>query len=96
MDIIKIIVEAIFASSLFLNALLFIPQTIKIIKTRRAEELSLITFVGFNLIQLLMLLHGYFHQELILMLGMMLSLITSITRASWVTVRHADLYAVPR
>ena len=76
MDITKIIVEIVFAGSLILNALLFIPQTIKIFKTKSVKELSLITFAGFNVMQLLMLLHGYFHHELMLVIGMILSLIT--------------------
>ena len=73
---IKIIVEIIVSISLILNALLFIPQLIKIIKNKNAKELSLITFIGFNIMQILMLLHGYFHQEPILIIGMLLSLIT--------------------
>lgn len=76
MNTIKIIIEVIVSISLILNALLFIPQVIKIIKNKNAKELSLITFIGFNVMQILMLLHGYFHQEPILIIGMLLSLIT--------------------
>ena len=38
------IIEIIFSSALFVNAMLFIPQILKIWKTKDAAGLSLITF----------------------------------------------------
>jgi len=69
-------IEIVFSLGLFINALLFVPQTIKIYKTKNVAELSLLTFAGFNIIQLFTLLHGYLHRDYILMGGYVLSLIT--------------------
>lgn len=69
------VIEIIFGLGLFINAALFIPQIIKLYKTKNAQGLSLLTFAGFNLIQLFTVLHGYLHRDYLLMLGYVLSLI---------------------
>lgn len=61
---------------LFVNALLFVPQIIKLLKVKNPEGLSLLTFGGFNLIQLPILIHGYLTKDYILFWGYLLSLIT--------------------
>ncbi|MDR2766240.1 MAG: hypothetical protein LBB63_02125 [Holosporaceae bacterium] len=68
-------VEFMFCCGMFLNALLFIPQAIKIHRTKSALGLSPMMFVGFNIIQVFALLHGYIHRDYILMLGFALSLL---------------------
>lgn len=73
----EILVEAVFSFGLFVNAVLFIPQIIKLYKTKNADSLSLITFVGFNLIQLFVILHGYLRQDYLLIFGTTLSFLTS-------------------
>lgn len=73
---IKTFVEVFFSLGLFINAFLFIPQAVKLYRTKNSEDLSLITFAGFNLIQLFIFLHGYIHKDYLLMLGYLLSLIT--------------------
>ncbi|HAU0134657.1 TPA: hypothetical protein JBF03_10805, partial [Legionella pneumophila] len=50
------IIQLGFSLSLLVNALLFIPQIITLIKTKSSQGLSLITFAGFNIIQLFTLL----------------------------------------
>lgn len=72
----KYIVSVIFACGLFFNALVFIPQAIKIFKNKSADNLSVYTFFGFNIMQFFAILHGYYQQDMVLMLGFMLSFIT--------------------
>ena len=69
-------VELVFATGLFINAALFIPQAIEICKTKDSHGQSLLTFAGFNVIQLFTILHAYIHEDHILLLGNLLSLIT--------------------
>jgi len=65
-----------FGCSLFFNALVFIPQAIKIFKAKSSGELSLVTFLGFNIMQLLTVWHGYLEQDYTLMIGFLVSFIT--------------------
>lgn len=76
MEIIKNIIELIFSLALFINALLFIPQAIKIFKDKTSKGLSLLTFVGFLLIQFAVVLHGLINQDYILVIGYLLSMVT--------------------
>jgi len=69
-------VEAVFGLGLFINAALFIPQIIKLYRLKNSDEFSLITFAGFNIIQLFAVWHGYLHNDYVLMFGFALSLIT--------------------
>jgi MtN3 and saliva related transmembrane protein len=76
MGIFKTIIEIFFSAGMFINALLFIPQVIKLLKTKDSHDLSLLTFAGFNLIQLFILLHGLIHHDYLLLAGAGLSLLT--------------------
>ncbi|MBD2242165.1 PQ-loop domain-containing transporter [Nostoc sp. FACHB-888] len=71
----KEIVTFLFGLGFVFNASLFVPQAIKIIKTKSARNISLITFVGFNIIQLNGVLYGYYYKDLILMYGNLISFI---------------------
>src|SRR3984957_16187779 len=68
--------ELLFSSALFINALLFIPQLIKIIKEKTAHDVSLLTFVGFWLIQAAIVWHGFLHQDVLLFWGYLASMAT--------------------
>jgi MtN3 and saliva related transmembrane protein len=70
-------IEFMFGLSMFFNALIFIPQAIKIYKTKNAGGLSLATFIGFNVIQVFIILHGYIREDYVLMFGYALSLAIS-------------------
>jgi MtN3 and saliva related transmembrane protein len=72
----KEIVTFFFGLGFVFNASLFIPQAIKIIKTKSARDVSLITFAGFNFIQINGALYGYYQNDLILMYGNLISFIT--------------------
>jgi uncharacterized protein with PQ loop repeat len=51
-----------------------ITQLIPLVRTKDASELSLITFLGFNYIQIVSAAHAYLHQEMLFLLGMLLLL----------------------
>ncbi|MFQ4144339.1 hypothetical protein [Chlorogloeopsis sp. ULAP02] len=72
----KEIVTFFFGLGFVINASLFVPQAMRILKTRSAKNVSLITFSGFNLIQIDGVLYGYYQNDLILMYGNLLSFIT--------------------
>jgi MtN3 and saliva related transmembrane protein len=69
-------IEAMFSLGLFFNILLFIPQALRLLREKNAQGVSLVTFLGFNLMQLFTVLHGYLKQDYLLMLGFLLSFIT--------------------
>lgn len=72
----KQIVAVIFGLGLLGNALLFVPQAIAVWKKKSDEGISLITFGGFNLLQLLGIVHGMYQHDLSLTLGMIASFLT--------------------
>ncbi len=65
-----------FSISLLVNSLLFIPQILTILRHKSAENVSLLTFMGFNIIQLFILLHGVVNHDYLLVLGYLLSLLS--------------------
>ncbi|MDR3151640.1 MAG: hypothetical protein LBT67_02180 [Holosporaceae bacterium] len=62
-------IEIAFGFCLFANALLFVPQALKIYKTKSAKNLSLATFAGFNVVQVVTALHGYILKDWVLTYG---------------------------
>jgi len=72
-------IEFCFMSGMFINAALFIPQIIRLVKYKESKDLSIITFGGFALIQFFTILHGYLAQDYMLMFGMSLSLVSCLT-----------------
>ena len=81
----KYIVDVIFSLSLFLNAAVFIPQSLAIWRQKSAKGVSVITFLGFNVMQFFAVLHGYFAEDYLLMVGFLLSFITCgvVTCLAW-------------
>ena len=72
----KDIVAVVFGFGMLLNACLFVPQAWRLWQTKRAEGVSVLSFAGFNTLQLIGVLHGYFQQDNALMMGMFASLLT--------------------
>ncbi|MBA3536652.1 MAG: hypothetical protein H0T84_08595 [Tatlockia sp.] len=62
--------------SLVIKAALFIPQILALIKSKSAEEVSLLTFAGFNAIQLFTMLHGLKTHDYLLAIGYFLSILS--------------------
>jgi two-component system aerobic respiration control sensor histidine kinase ArcB len=70
------VIEYLFGAALFVNALLFIPQAMTIFKQKTSAGLSLVTFLGFLLIQFAVVLHGIINADYLLLVGYLLSMVT--------------------
>jgi MtN3 and saliva related transmembrane protein len=64
----KLFVEFCFGLSMFINVILFIPQIVKLFKTKNSVGVSLTTFIGFNTIQIFSIPHSYIHKDIFLCL----------------------------
>ncbi len=76
MQLVEHIIGFLFGLGLFVNAFLFIPQGIKLYRTKDAKDLSKITFVGFCIIQILAILYGLIHNDWVLVIGYGASIVT--------------------
>ena len=72
----KDIVAVIFGLGLIGNAALFVPQALAVWRKKTDEGISLITFGGFNLLQLIAIVHGVYQHDRALIIGMVASAIT--------------------
>lgn len=72
----KEIVAVVFGLGLMGNAALFVPQALAVWRKKSDEGISLITFGGFNLLQVIAIVHGAYQHDQALILGMIASLIT--------------------
>ena len=72
----KLIVAWVFGFALMGNAALFVPQALAIWRKKSDEGISLITFAGFNLLQVIAIVQGVYQRDLALIVGMIASLIT--------------------
>ncbi|MGQ3892070.1 PQ-loop domain-containing transporter [Legionella sp. CNM-4043-24] len=76
MSIMEYVIQYGFSISLLVNAALFIPQIMALIKNKSAQGVSLLTFAGFNVIQLFTALHGLVIKDYLLAGGYFLSIMT--------------------
>lgn len=72
------IIEFFFSVSLFINAVLYIPQIVRLYKEKHSREFSLFTFAGFCLINFFMMLHGVINKDLLLAIGSSFTLTTNL------------------
>jgi len=72
----KEIVAVIFGLGLVCNALLFVPQVLAVWRKKTDEGISLVTFGGFSVLQVVGIVHGCFQRDLSLILGMAASLLS--------------------
>ena len=72
----KEIVAWMFGLGLGCNAALFVPQVIAVWRKKSDEGISLITFGGFSVLQVIGIVHGIYQRDLSLILGMAASLLT--------------------
>ena len=72
----KEIVAVIFGLGLGCNALLFVPQVLALWRKKSDAGISLITFGGFSVLQVVGIVHGVYQRDLSLILGMAASLLT--------------------
>ena len=75
-NILEYTVETIFSLALFVNALLFIPQALRIFRKKNSSDVSLMTFLGFLLIQFAIVLHGFIVHDYKLVIGYVISMVT--------------------
>lgn len=75
MTLIHDVIEIGFSIGLFVNAILFLPQIIRLMRVKDARSLSLLTFGGFSFIQLFVVLHGFIMQDYLLTIGYLTSLV---------------------
>jgi MtN3 and saliva related transmembrane protein len=81
------IVEFGFSISLLVNAFLFIPQARLIYRRKDVNDVSLVTFIVFNIIQLFTVFHGLIIRDYILVFGFLLSMLTCGT-VSWLILYY--------
>lgn len=87
----KHIVAVIFGLGLVGNALLFVPQALAVWRKKSDEGISLLTFGGFCLLQIVSIVHGLYQHDEALTLGMAASLLTCGTLTAltvWYRVRR--------
>lgn len=72
----KQLFDILFGVGLFGNAALFIPQAVALWRKKSAEGVSVLTFGGFNVLQVIAIIHGLYWSDWALILGMVASLIT--------------------
>jgi len=75
MELFKEIITWLFGTGMVINGLLFIPQAIKIWTTKTAKGVSIPTFAGFNVLQVIGLVHGFINNVPELIPGMIVSLV---------------------
>lgn len=75
MNFIKPIIEFLFSCAVLANTVLFIFQGIKIYQDKTAKGVSLLTFIGFFLIQSTIVLHGIIWHDVLLVCGYIASML---------------------
>lgn len=73
---VKEVVESIFSAAFFINALFFIPQALRLFKEKDAKGVSIITFLGFLFIQLVVVLHVLVIHDYFLLYTYLFSMVT--------------------
>lgn len=66
--------DYLFGMGLFLNTIIIIPQFFLLLKKKRADNVSFLTFLGFCLIQLFIIFHGIYIHDKMLVIGYLFSL----------------------
>ena len=69
----KYLIDSFFGLGLIVNVILFTSQAIKLFRTKNSNNLSIITFAGFNVKQMVIALHAYVNSDPVLMYGYVLA-----------------------
>jgi len=83
-------VALVFGFGMVLNAALFVPQAIHLWRTKTSQGVSVFSFAGFNALQFIGALHGFFQHDRALMVGMLASLLTCGT-VTLLAARYAGM-----
>ena len=70
-------IDVVFGVGLFINAILFIPQIVALWRKKHADDVSLLTFAGFNIINIFTVLHGVTVGDKWLIIGYSFSVTTN-------------------
>lgn len=73
------VLQVAFSVALFVNAILFIPQAMKIVKAKNSQSVSLMTYVGFIVIQFVCMLYGIHIKDWILTYGFFVAMLTCMS-----------------
>jgi MtN3 and saliva related transmembrane protein len=86
----KYLAEIGFSISLLANAILFVPQALKLYRAKTAKGVSFLTFFGFNIIQTFTAIHAYLTSDWILLMGSVLALFTCaiVTTLAYIYRKH--------
>ena len=76
MNIVSWVIDFIFEISLFVNAMLFIPQILQLLKQKHSKDVSLLTFGGFCIMQITAIVYGVLKQDMFMIVGYSVSLLT--------------------
>lgn len=87
------IVTFLFGLGLIGNAGLFVPQAIAVWRKKSDEGISLITFGGFSILQVVGIVHGLYEHDWSLIIGMSASLLTCGTVTGLTVVYRAQRLA---
>ncbi|MGA9585415.1 MAG: hypothetical protein WBQ95_08820 [Terracidiphilus sp.] len=72
----KEIVAVMFGLGLLCNALLFVPQVLAVWRKKTDQGISLITFGGFSVLQVIGIVHGMYQKDISLIVGMAASFLS--------------------
>jgi MtN3 and saliva related transmembrane protein len=72
----KIVMEGQYGIGLLVNAMLYVPQILRLVKERASNELSYVMFCGFLCLTLSQVLYGFFRHDWIMAWGNMSTFIT--------------------
>lgn len=72
---ISYLIHIVYGAAFCWTVLAAIPQITVLLRLKDSSELSLITFLGFNFIQIVTIFHAYFYQEWLLLVGVSLFLV---------------------
>jgi MtN3 and saliva related transmembrane protein len=75
-DCMRQIVAVIFGLALLGNAALFVPQALAVWRKKTDEGISLVTFGGFCILQVIGVVHGFYEQDRSLIIGLGASFLT--------------------
>lgn len=79
MNMVREVITVLFGAALFVNALLFVPQVYKLIQKKDATGVSLITFLGFSILQLISVSYGFIKKDYVMIVGFGLSCLMCLT-----------------
>jgi uncharacterized protein with PQ loop repeat len=72
------IIEKTFFGALLVNALLFLPQIILLLRVKKSDSVSVFMFCSFAIIQVISIIYGYIKKDIYMVIGYSASLVTCI------------------